>query len=246
MIEPQAPERIPAGRKARQLAKHLRGEGPDYAYLEQVFRHLREELGVEVQRAPKKLPHVPEEEIRSFYEAVWSARWGQDLVMIKTLLYTGVRVSELVLIRLGDVALDYSDPDRARQGQEGPLRPVPRNVQGSVCTSHRRAGARRCQPPLRVLVEEALLRSWRAQDPRPVRHRGRDRGPDQPAPAPPFPVHVAEDPGNRRRADPALIRTRHPVIAGDLLADHARRRATSVRAGDRAAPRLSPRASCAP
>ena len=48
----------------------------------------------------------PEQEIRSFYDAVWNARRGQDVVMIKTLLYTGVRVSELVSIRIGDVDLD--------------------------------------------------------------------------------------------------------------------------------------------
>ena len=107
MSEPQSPKRTPAARKARQIAKYLRAERPDYAYLKQVFRHLREELGVEVQRAPKKLPHVPtEHEIRSFYEAVWNGRRSQDVVMIKTLLYTGVRVSELVRIRLGDVDLD--------------------------------------------------------------------------------------------------------------------------------------------
>jgi len=105
--EPAPPKRTPAQRKAHQLAKHLRAERPDYAYLKQVFRHLREELGVEVERAPKKLPHVPtEHEIRSFYDAVWHARRGQDVVMIKTLLYTGVRVSELVRIRIGDVDLD--------------------------------------------------------------------------------------------------------------------------------------------
>ncbi len=104
---PPAPKRTPARRKARQLAKHLRSERPDYAYLKQVFRHLREELGVQVDRAPKKLPYVPtEREIRSFYEAVWNARRSRDVVMIKTLLYTGVRVSELVRIRLGDVDLD--------------------------------------------------------------------------------------------------------------------------------------------
>jgi hypothetical protein len=92
--EPPAPKRTPARRWfARQLAKHLRAERPDYAYLKQVFRHLREELGVEIERAPKKLPYVPsEKEIRSFYEAVWIARRSQDVVMIKTLLYTGVRV----------------------------------------------------------------------------------------------------------------------------------------------------------
>ncbi len=54
-----------------------------------------------------KLPHVPtEHEIRSFYDAVWKARRGQDVVMIKTLLYTRVRVSELVSIRIRDVDLD--------------------------------------------------------------------------------------------------------------------------------------------
>jgi integrase len=105
--EPTPPKRTPARRKARQLATHLRAERPDYAYLKQVFRHLREELGVEVERAPKKLPRVPtEHEIRSFYDAVWHARRGQDVVMIKTLLYTGVRLSELVRIRLADVDLD--------------------------------------------------------------------------------------------------------------------------------------------
>jgi hypothetical protein len=51
--EPIAPKRTPARRKARQLATHLRVERPDYAYLKQVFRHLREELGVEVERAPR-------------------------------------------------------------------------------------------------------------------------------------------------------------------------------------------------
>jgi integrase/recombinase XerD len=105
--EPTPPKRTPARRKARQLATHLRAERPDYVYLKKVFRHLREELGVEVERAPKKLPRVPtEQEIRCFYDAVWNARRGRDVVMIKTLLYTGVRVSELVSIRIGDVDLD--------------------------------------------------------------------------------------------------------------------------------------------
>jgi integrase/recombinase XerD len=61
------PQRTPAWRKARQLARYLRAERPDYAYLKEVFRHLREELGVEVTRAPKRLPYVPTEaEIRAF------------------------------------------------------------------------------------------------------------------------------------------------------------------------------------
>ncbi len=108
-VEPSAriPTRTPAKKKARQLAKYLRAERPDYAYLKQVFRHLREELEVEPEKAPKRLPYVPtEQEVRSFYETVWKARRTQDVVLIKTLLYTGVRVSELVNIRLKDVDLD--------------------------------------------------------------------------------------------------------------------------------------------
>ena len=50
--------RTPAKRKARQLAKHLRPERPDYTYLKEVFRHLRDELGVEVTTTPAKLPYV--------------------------------------------------------------------------------------------------------------------------------------------------------------------------------------------
>ncbi len=43
-------QRTPARRKARQLARHLRGERSDYAYLKEVFRrrggHHREETAV--------------------------------------------------------------------------------------------------------------------------------------------------------------------------------------------------------
>lgn len=117
--------RTPAARKARQLAKHLRAERPDYAYLKEVVRYLREELGIEVQRTPKKLPYVPtEEEIRRFYAAVWTARRGQDIVLIKTLLYTGVRVAELVRIRLDDVDLDACRV-RITSGKGGKDRIVP-------------------------------------------------------------------------------------------------------------------------
>jgi integrase len=77
-----------------------------YAYLREVFRHRREELGVEVARAPKKLPYVPAEaEISAFYDAVRKARRASDVILIQTLLYAGVRVSELVRIRIADVDL---------------------------------------------------------------------------------------------------------------------------------------------
>jgi integrase/recombinase XerD len=120
-----AAARTPAKRKARELAKHLRSERPDYAYLKAVFRHLREELGVEVQREPKRLPYVPtEHEIRLYYDTVWAGRRGPDIVLIKTLLYTGVRVSELVRITLVDVDLDACRI-RITQGKGAKDRVVP-------------------------------------------------------------------------------------------------------------------------
>jgi len=101
------PKRTPARKKAQQLAKYLRGEHPDYDYLKQVFRHLREELEVTIPRETRRLPSVPtEEEMRRYYQTVWATRNFGDMVLIKTLFYTGVRVSELVTIRLDDVDLD--------------------------------------------------------------------------------------------------------------------------------------------
>lgn len=43
-----------------------------------------------------------EAKIRAFYDAVWKARCAGDAILIKTLLYTGVRVFELVRIRIAD------------------------------------------------------------------------------------------------------------------------------------------------
>jgi integrase/recombinase XerD len=141
-----APRRTSARRKARELAKHLRGERPDYAYLKDVFRHLRAELDVEVVRTPKRLPYVPTEaELRAFYQAVWQARRTGDVVLIRTFLYTGVRVSELVGIRCDDVDLDACRI-RITQGKGGKDRyvPFPRPF-GETLALHiaaqRRAGA---------------------------------------------------------------------------------------------------------
>lgn len=47
-----------------------------------------------------------EVEICQYYEAVWKSRNMQHVILIKTLLYTGVRVSELVNIKLSEVDFD--------------------------------------------------------------------------------------------------------------------------------------------
>lgn len=99
--------RTSAKKKAKQLAKYLRYERPDYVYLKRLFYYLRNELQVTVPKKPKRLPTVPSsEEIQRFYSAVFKSKRLGDLVIIKTFLYTGVRVSELVNIRLSDVDFD--------------------------------------------------------------------------------------------------------------------------------------------
>lgn len=66
-------------KKAKELAKYLRAERPDYTYLKSVFRALRVELEVPVPRKEQRLLEVPnEEEIRRFYQAVWNCRKFAD------------------------------------------------------------------------------------------------------------------------------------------------------------------------
>lgn len=117
--------RTPPSKMAKQLTKYLRPERPDYNYLRDLFRHLRKELDVNVTIAPKKLPLVPnEEEIKKYYEAVWKAKNIQHMVMIKTLLYTGIRVSELINIKISDIDLERCQI-RINQGKGGKDRVVP-------------------------------------------------------------------------------------------------------------------------
>ena len=101
--------RTPVRQKARQLAKDLRKENPDYIYLRELFRHLREELGVSAHRInAEKLPRVPtEEEIRQYYEAVWQSRNMKHVILIKVLLYTGAKVSEVVNMKIDDIDFDH-------------------------------------------------------------------------------------------------------------------------------------------
>lgn len=112
-------------KKAKELAKLLRNERPDYHYLKAVFRHLRAELNVPVTANSKSLPDIPtEEELKRYYETVWTGENSQDLLIIKTLLYTGARVSELVNIKLSDVDFKRCQI-RIASGKGGKDRMVP-------------------------------------------------------------------------------------------------------------------------
>lgn len=121
-------------KKALQIAKNFRSEYPDYGYLRTVFMHLRQILEVEVKPQPKKLPYVPkEEEIAKYYEVVWKNNNIQDIIMIKVLLYTGIRVSELIRLKKSDV-----DSDRcqiritAGKGKKDRIVPFPKSFRETL------------------------------------------------------------------------------------------------------------------
>jgi integrase/recombinase XerD len=118
-------QRTALKKKAKELAKYLRKERPDYNYLKSLFKYLREELEIEVPRNARKLPYVPTEDgIKNYYKVVWNSKNFQDMLIIKVLIYTGVRVSELVNIKISDIDL-LNCQIRINQGKGNKDRVVP-------------------------------------------------------------------------------------------------------------------------
>ncbi|WP_133137743.1 tyrosine-type recombinase/integrase [Legionella rowbothamii] len=73
----------------------------------------------------KRLPYVPtEEELKRYYSIVWQTRNTKHMVLIKTLLYTGIRVQELVNLKMEDIDFDRCQI-RINQGKGSKDRIVP-------------------------------------------------------------------------------------------------------------------------
>lgn len=117
-----------------QIVKYFRHEQPDYNYLRSVFVELRKALDVQVKTKPKKLPYVPtEDEIRRYYDAVWKSKNMQDVMIIKTLLYTGIRVSELIRLKKSDVDLDRCQIRiTSGKGQKDRIVPFPKSFREAL------------------------------------------------------------------------------------------------------------------
>ena len=99
-------KRIPPKEMAKKLVRVLRAERPDYLYLKQVFKHTRQILDVKAEKSRKRLPELlTDEELVAFYEVVWNAKNTNHLVMIKMLIYTGIRNAELTQVKVKDVDL---------------------------------------------------------------------------------------------------------------------------------------------
>ena len=98
---------MPPKAMAKRLVRLLRPQRPDYPYLKKVFQHTRELLQIKPRKAQKRLPELlTDEELVAFYETVWHGRHPTHMVMVKLLLFTGVRNAELAHVQLKDVDLN--------------------------------------------------------------------------------------------------------------------------------------------
>lgn len=140
-------ERIAPKEMAKKLVKLLRPNRPDYLYLKQVFKHTRQMLEVNVEKSRKRLPELLiDSELIAFYEAVWNARNTSHLVMIKLLIYTGIRNAELTNVQIKDVDLTNCTV-RIEQGKGKKDRYVlfPMSFRGELAQyveKHKRGGAK--------------------------------------------------------------------------------------------------------
>ena len=99
-------KKITVPQRAKQIAQIIQVDKPDYYYLKELFRGLRTALNIKRQTEPKRLPYVPsQEEIKQYYDVVWHNQNKKHMVIVKLLLYTGIKISELVRIKIQDVKL---------------------------------------------------------------------------------------------------------------------------------------------
>lgn len=101
-------EKMPPKEMAEKIARLLRKQHPDPSYVKKVFQYIREELALKGGTVrSKRLPELmSEDELAGFYKAVWHASNRTHMIMLKLILFTGIRNEELVNILLRDVDLD--------------------------------------------------------------------------------------------------------------------------------------------
>lgn len=99
-------KKVTVPQRAKQIAEIIQVDKPDYYYLKELFRGLRKELEIKRDTEPKKMPYVPStEEIKQYYDVVWNSQNKKHMIMIRLMLYTGIKSSELVKIKITDINL---------------------------------------------------------------------------------------------------------------------------------------------
>ena len=122
-------------RMARKISRLLRSEQPDAIYLKKIFQYVRQDLDLTGQsRAPRKLPDLlTDAELTRFYEVLLQGANPVHVILVKMLLFCGIRNAELVRLQLQDVDL-VSLQVRIRRGKGGADRevPVPEGFRGEL------------------------------------------------------------------------------------------------------------------
>ena len=91
----------------REIARIVKRARLSYDELRRVFQGVRKLLDLKPPKRPQRLPHIlPEASLRAFYNAISAGGNLQHEIMLKLLLYTALRVSELAAIEVSDVDLD--------------------------------------------------------------------------------------------------------------------------------------------
>lgn len=92
---------------ARRVARLIVRGGMTYEQWRGFNKYVRRYARLSPTNTGKRLPNIlTDDELRRFFQAVDRAGNAQHGVMLRTLLYTGCRVSELCGLRAGDVDLD--------------------------------------------------------------------------------------------------------------------------------------------
>ncbi len=127
-------ERIPPKQMAKKIVKILKPQHPDYIYTKKVFGYIRQELNLKG-KAPqeKRLPVLlTEEELNQFYEEVWNIANRTYMVMIKFLLFTGIRNAELSNLKVQDVDLKALKCRVQGKGKKDRYVPLPPFFRGEL------------------------------------------------------------------------------------------------------------------
>jgi integrase/recombinase XerD len=120
---------------AKRISKLLRKQRPDSQYIKKVFSYIREDLQISgAALPPKRLPELlTDDELQQFYQTVWNDAKRSHVILIKMLLFTGIRNAEASNLLLTDVDINNLKI-RIQQGKGGKDRYVliPQHFQGEL------------------------------------------------------------------------------------------------------------------
>src|SRR5580704_3822300 len=90
----------------RDILRIVRREHVDYASFLDICQRVREKAGLKRAKPQRKLPQLlSEADLKRFFQAIQDSEVIEHELMLRFLLFSSLRVSELVSIKVGDVDL---------------------------------------------------------------------------------------------------------------------------------------------